>query len=139
MRKGKGKGKGKRKRVHVSRVNTKPSMALNGLVIFKCFWTAPSAFSFRGHPDAVAGESPSLAQQRVPPSSHRPTHWCSMACYLLRYSGLCEADQNLFLALSLWSSLVAVSLSPLGRTHGLFLVVVPAVQPAAVTLLGRTG
>lgn len=90
-------------------------MALNGLVIFKCFWTAPSAFSFTGYPDAVARESPSLAQQRVPTSSHRPTHRCSMVCYLPRRSGLCEADQNGFLALSLWSVPVAVSLPPSPR------------------------
>ena len=102
-------------------------------------WTTLCAFCFTGHPDAVAGELLSLAQQRVPSSSRCSMHQFSVARYLLRHSSLCEVVQSLFLALSPWSSPVAASLPPPGRTCGLFSVVVPAGQPAAVTLPGMTG
>lgn len=59
----------------------KPSMALNGHVVSNGFWTALSAF-FTGHLGAVAGELPSLAQQKVPPST-TPCTKCSMVSYLL--------------------------------------------------------
>lgn len=68
--------------------------------------------------------------------SHHPMHQCSMVRYFLRRSHLCEVVQSHFLSVSPWSSPVAVSIRPSGRTCGLFSVVVPVGQPGAVTLPG---